>query len=171
MPFCSRVVASGSAARDYLRREVVMIDETDRRIVNALQEGFPLTPRPFATKAAELGLAEEDLIARVARLRETGVVTRFGPFLNAENIGGGFCLCAMATPAEKWEATVAFVNAQREVAHNYRREHRLNMWFVLAVEDRAEIEAVARRIEAATGIDVLLFPKEREYFLDMRIPA
>ncbi len=148
-----------------------MIDETDRRIVNALQDGFPLLARPFAAKAAELGLEEGDLIARVARLRETGVVTRFGPFLNAENIGGGFCLCAMAVPPEKWEAAVALVNAQREVAHNYRREHELNMWFVLAVEDRAEIEAVARRIEAETGLAVLLFPKEREYFLDMRVPA
>lgn len=148
-----------------------MIDETDRRIVNALQEGFPLVPRPFAGKAAELGVSEGELIARVARLREDGTATRFGPFLNAENIGGGFCLCAMAVPAEKWEATVAFVNAQREVAHNYRREHALNMWFVLAVEDRADIEAAARRIEASTGLDVLLFPKEREYFLDMRVQA
>jgi len=148
-----------------------MIDETDRRIVNALQEGFPLVPRPFAGKAAELGVSEGELIARVARLREDGTVTRFGPFLNAENIGGGFCLCAIAAPLEKWETTVAFVNAQREVAHNYRREHELNMWFVLAVEDRAEIEDVARRIEAATGLDVLLFPKEREYFLDMRVLA
>ena len=148
-----------------------MIDETDRRIVNALQEGFPLVPRPFAAKAAELGVSEGELIARVARLREDGTATRFGPFLNAENIGGGFCLCAMAGPAEKWEATVAFVNAQREVAHNYRREHALNMWFVLAVEDRADIEAAACRIEASTGLDVLLFPKEREYFLDMRVQA
>ena len=148
-----------------------MIDDTDRQIVNALQEGFPLVSRPFAAKAAELGMAEDDLIVRVARLREHGVVTRFGPFLNAENIGGGFCLCAMTVPPDRWDTTVEFVNAQREVAHNYRREHELNMWFVLAVEDRAEIEAVARRIEAATGIDVLLFPKEREYFLDMRVPA
>jgi len=148
-----------------------MIDETDRRIVNALQEGFPLVARPFAVKAAELGVAEEELIDRVARLREDGVVTRFGPFLNAENIGGGFCLCAMAVPENRWNATVALVNAQREVAHNYRREHALNMWFVLAVENLEEIEAVARRIEQACGIEVLLFPKEREYFLDMRVLA
>lgn len=148
-----------------------MIDETDRRIVNALQDGFPLIARPFAAKAAELGLTEDELIARVSRLREGGIVTRFGPFLNAENIGGGFCLCAMAVPPEKWEETVALVNGQREVAHNYRRAHALNMWFVLAVEDRAEIEAVARRIEEACGLDVLLFPKEREFFLDMRVPA
>ena len=148
-----------------------MIDAVDRAIVNALQEGFPLEPRPFLRKAAELGLSEDELIARMARLRETGVVTRFGPFFNAENIGGGFCLCAMAAPADRWDETLAVVNAQREVAHNYRRDHELNMWFVLAVEQWSEIEAVARRIEQATGLDVYLFPKEREYFLDMRVQA
>ncbi len=148
-----------------------MIDEIDRRIVNALQEGFPLVSRPFAAKARELDLDEAELMRRISRLRDDGVITRFGPFLNAENIGGGFCLCAMAVPASQWDATVAFVNAQCEVAHNYRRDHRYNMWFVLAVEDRAEIDAVARRIEAETGLDVLLFPKEREYFLDMRVTA
>ena len=148
-----------------------MIDETDRHIVNALQDGFPLASRPFAIKARGLGIDEDDLISRVARLRASGVVTRFGPFLNAENFGGGFCLCAMAVPQDKWATAVDIVNAQPEVAHNYRREHRLNMWFVLAVEDRDEIANVARRIEATTGLAVLLFPKEREYFLDMRVSA
>lgn len=148
-----------------------MVDEIDRRIVNALQADFPLCARPFAAKAEELGIGEDDLIARIARLRADGIITRFGPFLNAENIGGGFCLCAMAVPDDAWPATLAFVNAQAEVAHNYRRDHRLNMWFVLAVEELGEIPAVARRIEAATGIAVLLFPKEREYFLDMRVVA
>ena len=147
-----------------------MIDETDRRIVNALQEGFPLVPRPFAGKAAELGVSEGELIARVARLREDGTVTRFGPFLNAENIGGGFCLCAMAVPTDKWEATVAFVNAQREVAHNYRREHALNMWFVLGTETPAQCAAAIARIEAETGLPVLAFPKEREFFVELKLP-
>lgn len=148
-----------------------MIDDTDRRIVNALQDGFPLAAHPFAVTAQELGIDEDELIARVANLLDTGVVTRFGPFLNAENVGGGFCLCAIAVPEDQWAATLDFVNALPEVAHNYRREHRLNMWFVLAVEDRDEIAAVGRRIEAATGLAVLLLPKEREYFLDMRIVA
>lgn len=148
-----------------------MIDDIDRAIVNALQGDFPLEPRPFARAAAALGLPEDELIGRVARLREYGIITRFGPFYNAERIGGGFCLCAMAVPAAQWSETVAVVNAQREVAHNYRRDHELNMWFVLAVESPPEIEATARRIEQASGLRVWLFPKEREYFLDMRISA
>ncbi|MCB1524133.1 MAG: Lrp/AsnC family transcriptional regulator, partial [Rhodoblastus sp.] len=75
----SRSAAFVSAARDCRLLEAVMIDETDRHIVNALQDGFPLASRPFAIKARELGIDEDDLISRVARLRASGVVTRFGP--------------------------------------------------------------------------------------------
>ena len=148
-----------------------MIDETDRRIVNALQDGFPLAARPFAIKARELGIGEDELIARVAHLRASGLVTRFGPFLNAENIGGDFCLCAMAVPPEKWAAMVDLINRPGGGGHNYRPQPRVKLWFGLRVRDRGEIAAVARRIETASGLEVLLFPKEREYFLDMRIPA
>ena len=78
--------------------EQTSLDATDRAILNALQEGFPLTPRPFATAAEALGILEADLIARLQALREARFITRFGPFLDAEAMGGAFCLCAMAVP-------------------------------------------------------------------------
>jgi len=147
------------------------LDATDRRIVNALQEGFPLSPRPYAEAAASLGLAEDGLISRLRRLMETGAVTRFGPFFDAAAMGGAFCLCAMAVPADRFEAVMTQVNAHPEVAHNYQRAHRLNMWFVLATESPEGITQAARRIEAETGITVLLFPKEREFFVGFRVAA
>ncbi|HEX9857393.1 MAG TPA: Lrp/AsnC family transcriptional regulator, partial [Paracoccaceae bacterium] len=101
------------------------LDATDRAILNALQDGFPLTPRPFAEAGVALGLTEDDLIARIRRLREEGVITRFGPFLDAEAMGGAFCLCAMAVPAERFDEVVTLVNAHPQVAHNYERSHRL----------------------------------------------
>jgi hypothetical protein len=64
---------------------------------------------------------------------------------------------------------VALVNRRVEVAHNYRREHALNMWFVLAAADPAEVAACLRAIEQETGLPVLAFPKEREYFLEMKL--
>ena len=94
-----------------------------------------------------------------------------GPFFNAERMGGDFCLCAMQVPDDLWESTVARVNARPEVAHNYRRDHALNMWFVLAVERADEIEAVGREIEAETGLRVFMFPKLREFFLEMKVSA
>lgn len=147
------------------------IDATDRAILNRLQEGFPISPAPFAVVADELGIAEDDLIARLERMRETRVITRFGPFFDAEAMGGAFCLCAMAVPPEKFDAVMTQVNARPEVAHNYERSHRLNMWFVLATESKDEITAVADDIEHATGIRVLCFPKLREFFIGFRVAA
>lgn len=146
-------------------------DDTDRRLINALQGEFPLTETPFAEVGAGLGLSEAEVIARLQSLLDDRVLTRFGPMYQIERMGGAFCLAAMAVPEAEWARVVEAVNAFAEVAHNYRREHVLNMWFVLATETRAGIEACAHRIEAATGLTVHLFPKEREYFVEMRLEA
>jgi DNA-binding Lrp family transcriptional regulator len=152
-------------------RHAATLDDIDRRIVNALQEGFPLSPRPYAEAAQRLGLSEDDLISRLKHLLETRAITRFGPFLDAAAMGGAFCLCAMAVPAERFEAVMIQVNARPEVAHNYERAHRLNMWFVLATEKPEGIERVAREIEVETGLKVLLFPKEQEFYIGFRVAA
>lgn len=147
------------------------LDATDRLILNHLQEGFPIAPDPFHVVAQELGLDEADLLARLERMKTDRIITRFGPFFDAEAMGGAFCLCAMAVPEENFEAVLTKVNARPEVAHNYERRHRLNMWFVLATETEEEIEAVARSLERETGLRVLCFPKLREFFIRFRVAA
>jgi DNA-binding Lrp family transcriptional regulator len=147
------------------------LDTADRAILNALQEGFPLVTRPFARAGAALDLSESALIERIQRLRDLGAITRFGPFFDAEAMGGAFCLCAMAVPTTDFEAVVTLVNAHPEVAHNYERSHALNIWFVLACETPAEIGRVAKRNEKETGLKVLLFPKEHEFFIGFRVAA
>ncbi len=145
------------------------LDTADRAIINALQEGFPLLRHPFAEAGAKLGLSENVLIERLRRLRELGAITRFGPFFDAEAMGGACCLCAIAVPAERFEEVVTLVNARPQVAHNYERSHRLNMWFVLACETRDGIEKVAKEIENETGFPVLRFPKLKEFFIGFRV--
>jgi DNA-binding Lrp family transcriptional regulator len=149
----------------------VELCELDRRIINRLQEGFPLVMQPYMAVAGELGCTEEELIARLQRLRDTGILTRFGPFFDVEAMGGAFCLCAMAVPAERFEVVTDLVNAHAEVAHNYQRDHALNMWFVLATESADDIERVARQIEAETGLEALLFPKLEEFFIGFKVAA
>ena len=146
-------------------------DAADRRLINAIQGEFPLSARPFAEVGAALGLSEDEVIARLQSLLDDRVLTRFGPMYQIERMGGAFCLAAVAVPEVQWADAVEAVNAFPEVAHNYRREHALNMWFVLATETPEGIADCARRIEAATGLVVHLFPKEREYFVEMRLVA
>ena len=146
-------------------------DDIDRRLINALQGEFPLTETPFADIGAVLGLAEAEVIARLQSLLDDRVLTRFGPMFQIERMGGAFCLAAMAVPEDDWQRVVDAVNACPEVAHNYRREHALNMWFVLATETPEGIAACARRIEALTALPVHLFPKDREYVVEMKLEA
>ncbi|WP_299675619.1 AsnC family transcriptional regulator [uncultured Roseobacter sp.] len=147
------------------------LDETDLRIINALQSGFPVTSRPFARAADQLGLREDELIVRLAAMKDSRVITRFGPFLDAAAMGGAFCLCAMEVPPDEFDAVTDQVNGFEEVAHNYARDHRLNMWFVLATETPVGIGEAAARIEAATGLPVYQFPKLKEFFVGFRVAA
>ena len=147
------------------------LDATDRAILHALQEGFPLSRRPFDEAAAPLGLDGAALIGRLARLRDLGAITRFGPFFDAAAMGGAFCLCAMAVPEADFDAVVTKVNAHDAVAHNYARDHALNMWFVLATDTPEGIGRTARAIEAETGLEVLMFPKLEEFFIGFRVQA
>lgn len=147
------------------------MDATDRRIVNALAGGFPVCERPYAVAGASLGLAEDELIARIDHLLAEGTLTRFGPLFDAEKLGGAFTLAAMAVPPGDFERVATVVNAFPEVAHNYARDHALNMWFVLATETPAGIADTVAAIEGATGLPVHAFPKEREFFVELRLPA
>jgi len=147
------------------------MDDLDRRIVTALQRGIPVVPRPFAAAARDLGIDEAVLILRLKALLAQGALTRFGPLYNADRLGGAFTLCAMSVPEGDFERVSAIVNAFPEVAHNYEREHRLNMWFVLATADPAQITEVRGRIEAQTGCPVLELPKLNEYFVGLELAA
>jgi DNA-binding Lrp family transcriptional regulator len=147
------------------------MDEVDRGVLDRLQTGFPICERPYASAAAELGLSEADLLARLRRLREEGVITRFGPLYNVERMGGEFVLCALRVPAERFEAVAECVNAFPEVAHNYERDHEFNMWFVIAAESRARAESVARRIERTTGLPVYRCPKLAEYHVGLYLKS
>ena len=80
---------------------------------------------------------------------------------NADKMGGEFCLCAVAAPIDEKERAIAAINAHPEVAHNYERRHRLNIWFVLATPEKDQISKVVREIEEETGLTVFSFPKAR----------
>lgn len=147
------------------------MDATDRDIVNSLQGDFPLSERPYREMALQFGISEEDLIARLEKLLSEKVLTRFGPMFQIERMGGAFSLAAMKVPEEDYERVTGLVNALPEVAHNYRREHEFNMWFVLATETPEGIAHAIARIEAASGLAVYNMPKEREYFVGARFAA
>ncbi len=154
-----------------MRHSPVSLDDTDRGLVNALQAGFPVCDEPYRAVAESLGLTAEETLVRLQRLLAAGVLTRFGPLFQIERMGGSFVLAAMKVPEDDFDAVAATVGELPEVAHNYRREHEFNMWFVLATEKPERISGAIADIEARTGLPVFAFPKEREYFVGMRLNA
>ena len=154
--------------------ETVRLDRVDRAVVNAFQGGFPVAERPFGPAAETLRergveVTADELLERVRQLDEAGVLSRFGPLVNAEAIGGTATLVAMHAPPERFEEVAEAVNAHREVAHNYEREHpHLNMWFVLSVAEESEVDRVLDEIEAETGQETYDMPKQREFRVEAK---
>ena len=148
-----------------------VLDEIDRSLINALQGDFPLVAEPYRQVGEALGLSEAEVMRRLDSLLERRVLTRFGPMFQIERAGGAFVLAAMRVAEADFERVAAQVNAFPEVAHNYRREHELNMWVVLATATPQGIDHTIAAIEAATGLPVFAFPKEREYFVEMKLRA
>ncbi|VAX14171.1 Heme d1 biosynthesis protein NirG [hydrothermal vent metagenome] len=145
------------------------LDELDRQIINQLQTGFPVCDQPYAEAAAALGTDEASLLARLQRLLEQRVLSRFGPLYRADRLGGAFSLAAMKVPDDVFESVADIVNSFPEVAHNYRREHAFNMWFVLATESEQRVAEVNREIEKSCGLPVYNMPKLKEYFIHLEL--
>jgi DNA-binding Lrp family transcriptional regulator len=147
------------------------MDEIDRRIINALQEGFPICDKPYQQVAIPLGLTEQELIDRLQALLNNGTLTRFGPLYHAELMGGALTLAALKAPPERFAEVTDIINAFPEVAHNYARNHALNMWFVIATETPEQIEQTITEIEKQTGLTVYNMPKIKEYFVGLKLEA
>ncbi|MGM0569970.1 Lrp/AsnC family transcriptional regulator [Marinobacter sp.] len=143
----------------------------ERAVINRLQSGLPLVRYPYAAIAEELGISETELLATLRNLLERKVLTRFGPMFHAGEMGGGLTLAALRVPDADFDRVTELVNRFDEVAHNYRREHDLNMWFVLATETPEDIQRVIADIETATGYPVYNMPKEEEFHVHLYFPV
>jgi DNA-binding Lrp family transcriptional regulator len=149
------------------------LDDRDRAVLNAFQGGFPVVERPFepaaeALRSRGVEMDADDLLERVRRLDDEGVLTRFGALINAEEIGGAASLVAMHAPEHEYEEIAETVNDFRAVAHNYEREHpHLNMWFVVSVADESVADVLAD-IEDATGQETYNLPKQQEFRVEAK---
>ncbi len=141
----------------------------ERRLVDECQRDLPLEPRPFAALAARLGVEEEDVLEGLRRLSELGVVSRVGAVV-APHRAGWSTLAAMQVPAEILPAVAEFVSGFEEVNHNYEREHRLNLWFVVTAPSAWRVDQVLREIEYRTGLAVIDLPLVEAFRLDLGFP-
>lgn len=141
-------------------------DAADQRLLNDWQRGFPLVRAPFAELAAALGLDSTEVLERLRRLQRAGAFSRIGGTW-AAGAGGAALLCAYAVPPQRLEAVAAQVSALPGVNHNYEREHRLNLWFVITGSDADRVAREVDALDAATGLTALRLAMQRAYRIDL----
>jgi DNA-binding Lrp family transcriptional regulator len=140
--------------------------DLDQALLNDWQHGFPLCRAPFAEVARQCGSEQATVLATYSRLQQDGCISRIGGVWGA-GAGGAAMLCALAVPATQLQAVAQRVNAIPGVNHNYEREHRYNLWFVITGRDRESVHSEVDALELAIGLRALRLPMLRPYRIDL----
>ncbi|MCS7150095.1 MAG: hypothetical protein N2Z40_04520 [Caldimicrobium sp.] len=138
------------------------IDPRYRALLNLLQEGFPLDPKPFAVLAKRVGLTEEEVLDFLRSLKEKGILRHLGASPDSHKLGHFTCLCACSLSEEKLHLAQEIANLP-EVTHAYLREHSLNFWFTLVLPSKSDLEPYVERLEKSYQIKVHAFPATKKF--------
>ncbi|OPX99715.1 MAG: hypothetical protein A4E60_02693 [Syntrophorhabdus sp. PtaB.Bin047] len=144
------------------------MDVIDKRILNMLQEEFPLTERPFEAVGAKIGLTEEETRKRVMGLKDRGYIRRVGPVIDAGRLGYTSLLCGIAAPPDRLEEISRAVSKEPGVTHNYEREGELNLWFTVTMEREEDIERFLSTLEEIFSVTIHRFPEKRTFKIRTR---
>jgi DNA-binding Lrp family transcriptional regulator len=135
------------------------MDTIDKKILNLIQNGFPIQERPFAVLADQIGLSEGETIHRIKELKKRGIIRRIGAIFDSRSLGYSSTLVAMRVPSPRIEEVAALVNCYPNVTHNYERDGEYNLWFTLIAESEERIRQIMGEIVGASGIqDILNLP-------------
>ena len=143
-----------------------MLTPLHKQLLNNFQQEFPLSPTPFLDIANKLGVSEDEVLSTFRELSEQNFISRIGPVIQANQIGLS-TLVAMAISSEKLIPIAEIINRFPEVNHNYQRDHRFNLWFVLIATDAQHLQKVITKIEKNTGFKTMQLPLLDDYFINL----
>jgi DNA-binding Lrp family transcriptional regulator len=132
------------------------MDEIDKKILNILQKEFPLEEQPFLIVGQRCGISEEETILRVKKLKEEGIIRRIGAVFDGTKLGRVSTLCAARVPEEKIKHFITIVNANKNVTHNYERNHEYNIWFTVSAANAKELNKFITEVKEKTGVTDIL---------------
>ncbi len=135
-------------------------------LLNRWQRDFPLCEAPFDVLAGQLGVTPETVLAACERLVASGAISRIGAVFGI-GAGGASLLAAMAVPPADLAAVAARVSALPGVNHNYERDNRFNLWFVLTGRDETSLAEQLAALERDSGLPVLRLPMLQPYGVDL----
>ncbi len=132
------------------------VDQTDKQLLHLIQSNFPVVQRPFEEIGQQLGISEQDVLQRISRLQQTGIIRRLGGLFDSRKIGYTGTLCALQVPEADIDRVAQIINGYPGITHNYLRNHRYNMWFTLLAPSEQHINSILNEIKQKTGLVNLL---------------
>lgn len=150
----------------------VELDEIDKQLLQLTQDEFSTMKRPWKELGNRLKITEEEVLLRLKRLCNKGVIRKIGPILNTRKLGlSASTLIAMKVPEEKIEQVASIINEYETVSHNYQREHEYNLWFTVRTSDEKKLRRIIEDMKRRTEIpdaNVLDLPTLRVFKIDVR---
>ena len=147
-------------------------DEVDQRLLNELQAGIAMDHRPFLDIAERVGIGEDEVLARMAVLKDAGIIRQVSAIFDTRALGYESTLVAAAYDDDALFEAAKVINGHPGVSHNYRRTHHFNMWFTLAVEPdaRMSIEDTLEVLARETGaISMRILPTLTLYKINVQL--
>jgi DNA-binding Lrp family transcriptional regulator len=143
------------------------MDGIDKKILNIIQKDFPIVAEPFKAVAERVGITEDEVLDRISRLKQEGIIRRIGAVFDSRKLGFVSTLCAARVPEDKLKDFVEVVNSYAGVTHNYRRKHEYNVWFTFIAPDEGTLEKSLTEIRDRTGIvDIISMSAARMFKID-----
>jgi len=143
------------------------VDRVDRVILDIVQRDFPVEMRPWATIAARVGASEAEVMERVQKLKDEGIIRRIGAVFDSKKLGFYSTLCAARVSPERLEEVAEYVNRYPGVTHNYARDDEYNLWFTLTAGSKEEVKRQVEEIEKNCGIELLILPARKVYKIEV----
>lgn len=128
------------------------LDRLDRRILMLIQKAFPIEERPYHALADRLGVTEEEVVARIRRMKEAGYIRRLGAIFDLRKLGYHSMLVAAKVPTDRVEEVARMINAYPGVTHNYERVGPFNLWFTLIAPSEEMLSRILEEMKERTGI-------------------
>ena len=150
------------------------MDKLDCRILDELQNDFPLSARPYEIIARKLQIPCEQLWNRVQRLIAEGVIRRIGASLDSHKLGFCSTLAAVRVEPDLVEQAAKTIGQFPEVTHSYLRKDDFNIWFTIIATDEKRVEEIIDQIRTGLSLnssDILNLPVKRLFKLDVRFKS
>jgi len=129
------------------------LDGTNGELLNLIQVEFPVVPRPFAFLADKLGIAEDDVVARLRSLKNDKIIRQISAIFDTRALGYKSSLIATRAPVDRVDAVAQVMNEHPGVSHNYRRDHEFNIWWTVAVPPASSLEEHVDAVHALSGAE------------------